>query len=746
MEQPPSKEARVPVNLRIKFRSETIEQFVERYASDVSRGGIFIRTREPLAVGTQLRFDFQLQDTSPLMAGEGTVVWIREHDPTRTGVTPGMGVRFDKLTPASQPILDRILVDKGKREPSGPVATSTTSVPATVSGKSGANPLPVRRPSSTFSTVDPAAAGAAARASAITAAPTPVAGSPVPAAPPAPATLVFGAVTAPGGAPPVGSRATLGPAANPPSRATPPMPTPMGLKSPTVGAGAIPTLETQSVLGRLATGPNLSAFGGAGGASRTKSPVPLARSPLTNPPGEVAAEADARAVPTAVEESERTQIADGLPDFAMEPDQPTHVGGPALGLAEIGASRAAAGAATARRTLTPAADARLSLDQGLAPPVTSPGMPPARTKSSDGGTGARISGGQPVVPATAAAAAATGTTAGAMESRDSPAPRLAPASSHPADTAAGPRATASAAIAARSQGGNAHKVRKRPTAFIVVGVLVGALAAVAIATRMSHREAEAPVATPAPAAAPSPPAAPDPGAPTAPTAVANKGEPMAAAGTENNPGETKPGEAKSGDTKPAEPRPAEAKAPEAKPADTKPVVAEAPPAPPPPAPARAAGARKQRLLARKKGAAAAMAKNDPASDLGSEAVEAASAADAAVGNVARITSTPAGAEVLIDGQTVGKTPFQGKDVDPAAPHALTVRKDGFETYEHMVSASDWVKGKGAGQSLKVTVKLRKTRGAGDGESAASERKPEKSGETAPAESTKTEPAPAAETP
>src|SRR4051794_33309980 len=158
MEQPPSKDTRVPVNLRIKFRSETIEQFVERYAIDVSRGGIFIRTREPLAVGTQLKFDFQLQDTSPLMAGEGTVVWIREHDPARVGVTPGMGVRFDKLTPASQPVLDKILADKGRRELSGPVSTSTTSVSATASGKSGANPLPVRRPSSSFSAVEPAAA------------------------------------------------------------------------------------------------------------------------------------------------------------------------------------------------------------------------------------------------------------------------------------------------------------------------------------------------------------------------------------------------------------------------------------------------------------------------------------------------------------------------------------------------------------------------------------------------------------
>src|SRR5260221_4317692 len=109
MEQPPTKETRVPVNLRIKFRSETIEQFVERYAVDVSRGGIFIRTREPLAVGTQLRFDFQLQDAAPLLAGEGTIVLIRQNEPTRARATPRLGGRFDKLTPANHPLLHQIL-------------------------------------------------------------------------------------------------------------------------------------------------------------------------------------------------------------------------------------------------------------------------------------------------------------------------------------------------------------------------------------------------------------------------------------------------------------------------------------------------------------------------------------------------------------------------------------------------------------------------------------------------------------
>src|SRR5947207_5268797 len=103
---PTPKESRGPVSLRIKFRSANLDQFIERYAADVSRGGIFIRTREPLAVGTQLRLELQLQDMTPLISGEGTVIWIRENDPARTTVPPGMAVRFDTVSADTQPTLD----------------------------------------------------------------------------------------------------------------------------------------------------------------------------------------------------------------------------------------------------------------------------------------------------------------------------------------------------------------------------------------------------------------------------------------------------------------------------------------------------------------------------------------------------------------------------------------------------------------------------------------------------------------
>ena len=751
MEHPPPKETRVPVNLRIKFRSETIEQFVERYAVDVSRGGIFIRTREPLAVGTQLRFDFQLQDTTPLMAGEGTVVWIREHDPTRTGVTPGMGVRFDKLTPASQPVLDRILTDKARLPPGGPNAGGAT---ATATGKSGVGPLPARRASSTFSALDPGALGipTSAHSSSGT---SPGLGAPV--APPISPTLSFGAATGGGSSPslkplvPTVSSAP-GLAAKPPLLSSP-----APAKAPGSSSGAMPTLESQSALGRLATGPNLSAF-----APGNKSPVPLPMSTKGAAPpaagdlsGPASAGSGTPAVPTPVEDSERTQIADSLPDFSSEP---THVGNQSQDVADLMAGRPATITATSHRTPTPPPGPKLSLDASFGSgPATGAASTPAassaetsaagvmRTTSPDGSAGAPLPGGSglgrlsaagmPAVvvpPSTAAAATETDL----AETIPAAARMSAITSTMRADT---PHATPRLAE------------KKRPTVAIVVGLLVVAAVAVGIASQMSKSGSSEPAVTttagsppaPAPAAAPAP--NPNPSAPN-PEGTAAPGSAPAA----NAAGEAKSAEAKSAEAKPGEAagkpteaaKPAEPLAPEGKPGETKTdtKTAEAKPSEAMPAAVETAPAakpaRKARLLAKKKGAAANRAEG---------ALEAAAAtgddtgAAADAGNIARVISLPSGAEVLIDGQLVGKTPFVGKDIDPSAPHAVTVRKDGFENNEHMVSSSDWLKGKGNGQTLKLVVKLRKTEGAAGGV-----KKAEKAGEAA--ESGKTEPPPAAESP
>jgi uncharacterized protein (TIGR02266 family) len=808
MEQPPTKESRVPVNLRIKFRSETIEQFVERYAVDVSRGGIFIRTREPLAVGTQLKFDFQLQDTTPLMAGEGTVVWIREHDPNRAGVTPGMGVRFDKLSAASQPVLDRILADKARREPSGPsaAAAAAASASATSSGKSGVGPLPARRPSSTFSALDSSGLGVPGGTQpGIGSAPTPTGGGAAVVGSQTGATLPFGSVPAavagmapaPSSKPPV-TGAPAGAGSGMRAMPVPPagvaagssggsgarlLPTPplsplaplggKGLSAPAAGASVTSGAENQSALGRLATGPNLSAF--APVAPRSKSPVPLPpkTGSATDTSGPMAAGSGEVAVPTPVEDSERTQIADSAPDFANGDgnNEPTHVGGQsAIGIADVVAGRAPTITATSRRSLTPSPELKRSLDAGVGSgAVPLPGAPAAgadsiaaanRTTSpdgsiksdgrSDGGNAAEGSAAPVAGRLSAASLPAVGPSSEAPTSGGIPTPvdtdlaRTVPASERMSAITSAMRSTTPPATPRVVE-------KRRPVAAIIVGILVGVAAAAALAFKLTSGGGGA--VTPAPSASSTPAPAVTPPAPT--PAPANPEATAAAPGTPapsgatpaGKPGQanpaTAPGEAPATAAKAAEAKPSEAPAAEAKPAEPK-------PAEPAPAVAEATKpGRKPRLIARKKGAAQSRAEAalEAAAAVGGADEAAAPAAVAApegpAGNVARVISLPTGAEVLIDGQSVGKTPFMGKDIDPAAPHALTVRKDGFETYEHMVSSSDWLKGKGAGQTLKVVVKLRKTKSAGETESGG-DKKTEKAGE--PTEPGKAEAPAAGETP
>ncbi|HEX7501031.1 MAG TPA: TIGR02266 family protein, partial [Polyangia bacterium] len=115
MDQPSSAESNA-ITLRIKFKSASLDEFISRYGVDVSPGGIFIRTKQPVEVGTSLQFDFTLADGTPLLAGLGTVAWVRESDPARANNVPGMGLRFDKLVPESQHTHQVILAEKARIE------------------------------------------------------------------------------------------------------------------------------------------------------------------------------------------------------------------------------------------------------------------------------------------------------------------------------------------------------------------------------------------------------------------------------------------------------------------------------------------------------------------------------------------------------------------------------------------------------------------------------------------------------
>ncbi len=97
------REPRVIVNR--EFRS--VEEFISEYVSNVSRTGAFIRTDDPLPLGTRVQLRFTLLiDEIETIEGEGEVVRIV---PGTGKSKSGMGVVFTSLSGYSKQLLDRLM-------------------------------------------------------------------------------------------------------------------------------------------------------------------------------------------------------------------------------------------------------------------------------------------------------------------------------------------------------------------------------------------------------------------------------------------------------------------------------------------------------------------------------------------------------------------------------------------------------------------------------------------------------------
>jgi type IV pilus assembly protein PilZ len=80
----------------------TDDTFLYASIRNISEMGIFVRTTEPLPVGTQLTLRFAPTDSSEPFVLRGTVQWINAWRATSDNPNPGMGIRFMDLSPADR--------------------------------------------------------------------------------------------------------------------------------------------------------------------------------------------------------------------------------------------------------------------------------------------------------------------------------------------------------------------------------------------------------------------------------------------------------------------------------------------------------------------------------------------------------------------------------------------------------------------------------------------------------------------
>jgi type IV pilus assembly protein PilZ len=92
--------SRLQHELPVAYRS--VGSFLTDWATNISQGGMFINTRKPLPVGTEVRILIQLPMVEFPVGLSGRVTRVAEME-DGSGVVPGMGIEFTD-------------VDAGKRD------------------------------------------------------------------------------------------------------------------------------------------------------------------------------------------------------------------------------------------------------------------------------------------------------------------------------------------------------------------------------------------------------------------------------------------------------------------------------------------------------------------------------------------------------------------------------------------------------------------------------------------------------
>ncbi len=82
---------------------QSVDHFLSDFGTNLSSGGVFVNTRDPLPVGTRVRLLISLPDRDPPVPLVGQVVRVQ---PPGEAQDPGMGIEFVDTDPGTQARLE----------------------------------------------------------------------------------------------------------------------------------------------------------------------------------------------------------------------------------------------------------------------------------------------------------------------------------------------------------------------------------------------------------------------------------------------------------------------------------------------------------------------------------------------------------------------------------------------------------------------------------------------------------------
>jgi uncharacterized protein (TIGR02266 family) len=101
--------ARYPARFAVRFRS--VDEFKREYATNISAGGVFIRTEAPPEMSSVIDVELELPGGNPVQGKALVVHRVSAEEAARRNVEPGVGVQFVEADDRFRERIDRFVAE-----------------------------------------------------------------------------------------------------------------------------------------------------------------------------------------------------------------------------------------------------------------------------------------------------------------------------------------------------------------------------------------------------------------------------------------------------------------------------------------------------------------------------------------------------------------------------------------------------------------------------------------------------------
>ena len=100
---------RYEVSIPVDYSTRHV--FVSNHVCNISKGGLFIRSADPLPLNTEVSLVLHLPETEQCIRATGRVIWNYDIQKGTTQIVPGSGIRFVDMPPSDRASLESYLAD-----------------------------------------------------------------------------------------------------------------------------------------------------------------------------------------------------------------------------------------------------------------------------------------------------------------------------------------------------------------------------------------------------------------------------------------------------------------------------------------------------------------------------------------------------------------------------------------------------------------------------------------------------------